>query len=320
VDPAIADQPDGLYALFETSRGNILASLDLQRCPMTVTAFIGLAEGTIKAAERPGRFYDGLVFHRVVSKAAGAEYDFMIQGGDPAGDGSGGPGFSFADELDPALNFDAAGRLAMANGGPDSNGSQFFITLAPAPWLDQRHTIFGQVMKGQDNAAGILPGDKITKLTILRKGMAAEAFQADPAAFDLSQKAAADVYAKKIADAVAKALPGAQKAPDGALFVIDRPGSGAAPLAGQTVTMNYSGSFLSGRTVDASPEGQPVSVKVGTGRLIAGWDQALMDMKTGEKRRVLLPPELAFGANGISGMIPPGSWLLLDIELVSVSN
>lgn len=320
-DPILANGPDGLYVLFDTPKGKILAALDLQRSPMTVTAFVGLAEGTIKASNRSGPFYDGLNFHRVVSKAAGSDSDFMIQGGDPEGTGQGGPGFTFPDELDPALEFSAPGMLAMANSGADSNGSQFFITLDTAHWLDQMHTIFGQVVSGLDVAARIQPGDAITKVTILRKGKTAEAFRADPSNFDLLEKSAVERNARKNTDAIARLLPNAQKSANGLSYVIDKAGSGSPALAGQTVSMYYTGSFLSGRVFDSNLQsGQPAMVKVGTGKIIPGWDQTLMEMKPGEKRRVLLPPDQAFGANGVENVIPPNAWLLLDIELVSVGN
>jgi peptidyl-prolyl cis-trans isomerase A (cyclophilin A) len=147
----------GLYAVFETSQGNITCQLFPDRAPETVENFTGLAKGTKEfvdpasnqSVKRP--FYDGLTFHRVIP-------DFMIQGGCPLGTGTGGPGYKFKDEFADGLGFDRPGRLAMANAGPNTNGSQFFITVAPTAWLDKHHTIFGQVVEGQDVA------DKISKL------------------------------------------------------------------------------------------------------------------------------------------------------------
>ena len=153
-------RPAGTYAIFETSQGNIVVRLLEKEAPKTVANFVGLAEGTKEFTdEKTGQkgkrpFYDGLVFHRVIPQ-------FMIQGGCPQGSGMGGPGYKFADEFDPSLKHSKAGILSMANAGPNTNGSQFFITVAPTPWLDNRHTIFGEVVEGQDVAAKIsnLPRD-----------------------------------------------------------------------------------------------------------------------------------------------------------------
>ena len=139
----------GTYAIFETSQGNIVVRLLEKEAPKTVENFIGLAEGTKEFIdERSGqkhkkKYYDGLTFHRVIPQ-------FMIQGGCPRGDGRGGPGYTFGDEFHPSLKHSKAGKLSMANAGPGTNGSQFFITVAATPWLDNKHTIFGEVVEGQD--------------------------------------------------------------------------------------------------------------------------------------------------------------------------
>jgi len=154
-------RPAGTYAIFETSQGNIVIKLLEKEAPKTVENFVGLAEGTREFTnEKTGKkekrpFYDGLVFHRVIP-------DFMIQGGCPHGSGMGGPGYKFADEFHPALKHSKAGKLSMANSGPNTNGSQFFITVAPTPWLDNKHTIFGEVVEGQDvaNKISALPRDR----------------------------------------------------------------------------------------------------------------------------------------------------------------
>ena len=141
-------RPAGTYAIFETSQGNIVTRLFEKEAPKTVANFVGLAEGTKEFTnEKTGQkekrpFYDGLIFHRVIPQ-------FMIQGGCPHGSGMGGPGYKFADEFHPSLKHSKAGMLSMANAGPGTNGSQFFITVAETPWLDNRHTIFGEVVEGQ---------------------------------------------------------------------------------------------------------------------------------------------------------------------------
>ncbi len=169
--------PDGLYARFETSRGVIVARLYDEQAPLTVGNFVGLAEGLMPWRDpsdgqiRKTHFYDGLTFHRVVP-------DFVIQGGDPLGDGRGGPGYVFPDEFSPRLKHDRAGVLSMANAGANTNGSQFFITQKATPWLDGRHSVFGQVVQGLDVVGRIRPGDRIVHLTILRSGARAKAFDA----------------------------------------------------------------------------------------------------------------------------------------------
>ena len=171
---ADAPLPDGLYAEISTPKGTITCELESARAPLTVANFVGLAEGTLGPAPRKP-FFDGLKFHRVVPH-------FVIQGGDPLGTGEGGPGYSFPDEFSAALGHDAAGVLSMANDGPDTNGSQFFITLAPAERLNFLHSVFGRTVRGADVPARVVEGD-VMKVRILRLGAAAQAFKADDAAF-----------------------------------------------------------------------------------------------------------------------------------------
>jgi len=176
---------DGLYADIDTTKGRILVQLEFEKTPLTVTSFVGLAEGTKnyskdRSAPKPANgvpFYDGIVFHRVIR-------DFMVQCGDPTGTGAGGPGYRFRDEIDPSLRHDRPGILSMANAGPGTNGSQFFITHVPTPWLDGKHAVFGSVVEGQDVVNAIAQGDKIKTVRIHRVGEKAQAFKADQAAFD----------------------------------------------------------------------------------------------------------------------------------------
>ena len=157
-----------LKAVFETEKGTINVTLFADQTPLTVANFVNLAQRG---------YYDGLNFHRVID-------DFMIQGGCPQGTGTGGPGYRFADECCAELKHDRPGLLSMANAGPGTNGSQFFITHVATPWLDGKHTVFGKVVSGQDVVDAIRQGDTITTLEIIRKGEAAKGFTTDQAAFD----------------------------------------------------------------------------------------------------------------------------------------
>ena len=180
--------PDGLYAEFTTPHGVFVTELFHQQVPLTVANFVGLAEGTKnyskdgsapKKQDKP--YYDGLVFHRVIP-------NFMIQGGCPLGRGNGGPGYKFKDECLPELKHSGPGILSMANAGPVSNGSQFFITHVATPWLDGKHTVFGHVVEGQAVVDKIAGGDKINSVKIVRVGEKAKAFKGDQADFEKFSK------------------------------------------------------------------------------------------------------------------------------------
>jgi cyclophilin family peptidyl-prolyl cis-trans isomerase len=180
--------PDGLYAEMETSKGKIVLFLEFEKTPLTVANFVGLAEGTKNYSRDGGAptaqgkpFYDGLTFHRVIP-------DFMIQGGDPQGNGRGGPGYQFRNEIVATLKHSGPGILSMANAGPDTNGSQFFITHKETPWLDGKHTVFGHVVEGQDVVNKIVQGDTIKTLKIVRIGAKAKAFKGDEADFQKLSK------------------------------------------------------------------------------------------------------------------------------------
>ncbi len=316
---AVAQTPqlaDGLYAEFKTERGTFVCSLDYQRAPMTVANFVGLAEGTIQANGVKGRkFYDGLTFHRV-------EPGFVVQGGDPNGDGTGGPGYEFPNETSPLLKHDSAGVLAMANAGPDTNGSQFYITLAPAPHLDGSYNVFGRVVQGMDVVQAIKQGDHMTTVRILRIGGAAGAFVVTQKSFDnlvaKAKAAATQRHAKERADAISqiqKKWPKLITTKSGLMYEVLKEGSGGSPAASATVTVKYTGMLLDGTIFDSTDQhGGSATLQVN--RVIPGWSEALQAMKRGERRRLVIPPELGYGARGYPGVIPGNAFLVFEVELV----
>jgi peptidylprolyl isomerase len=318
-----ASYGNGLFARINTDKGDIVVRLEFQKTPLTVCNFVALAEGKMNAAGGK-RFYDGLTFHRVISKANGDKEDFMIQGGDPQGNGSGGPGYKFPDEIVSSLKHDGPGVLSMANAGPGTNGSQFFITHVATPWLDGKHTVFGRVVEGQDVVNAIRQGDKIKNITIIRNGPLANQFKADQAAFDaLLKDTAGGGKTQRDADIaqINTKYPNAVQTPSGVKYIIQKKGTGNKPAAGRTVQVNYRGSFLSGQVFDSSDihGGKPLEFPAGVGAVIKGWDEMVMDMQVGEKRLAIIPPELAYGERGAAnGVIPPNSFLVFEMELVGV--
>jgi cyclophilin family peptidyl-prolyl cis-trans isomerase len=305
-----AKYPDGLYAEIATPKGTIVCALEFEKAPLTVTNFVALAEGTIPHSRGEGRpFFDGLTFHRVVP-------GFVIQGGDPQGNGIGGPGYEFPDEIHPALKHTGPGTLSMANAGPNTNGSQFFITLAATPHLDGKHAVFGRVIQGQDVVDKIVPGDTMDKVTILRVGKAAGAFKTDRASFDERVRAAMKGGVESIEKTIAERWPNALKTKSGLRYVVLKEGSGPTPKSGASIKAHYTGTLLDGTKFDSSVDrGEPLQFPVGTGQVIRGWDEALLTMKKGEKRTLIIPPDLGYGSRGV-GPIPPNSTLVFDVELV----
>jgi FKBP-type peptidyl-prolyl cis-trans isomerase len=312
---------DGLYAKFNTDKGEILCLLEYKKTPLTVTNFVGLAEGTKElgggAKMKGDHFYDGLKFHRVIA-------DFMIQGGCPLGTGTGGPGYSFPDEIDPSLTHSGPGILSMANAGPNTNGSQFFITHVATPWLDGKHTVFGHVVAGQDVVNKIAAGDTINSVEIIRVGAEAQAFKADQAAFDaLLKDFEASKREKELAameaeqKLIAENWPEAITTPSGLKYVVVQEGEGETPTKGQVVTVHYTGKLLNGKKFDSSIDrGKPIDFPVGRGQVIPGWEEALLGMKKGEKRVLIIPPQLGYGPQG-RGPIPPNATMVFDVELVN---
>ncbi len=320
----------GLYAEIVTSKGTIVLSLEYKKVPVTVANFVGLAEGKIDNSAKPKGtpFYDGLTFHRCIH----TPQPFMIQGGDPQGTGQGGPGYSFGDEFDYSLKFDQVGLLAMANAGPGTNGSQFFITENQTPWLNYKHTIFGHVVEGYPIVSQINDGEVMSRVNIIRVGKDAEAF--DAAAVwakkdELLKKKVAEFAAAKAEedkkytisaeDLVKKQYPTAKKTASGLYYVVEKEGTGAKAVAGKSVSVHYTGTLADGKKFDSSYDrNQPITFVLGQGQVIKGWDEGIALMSVGAKYKLIIPSSLGYGANGAGGVIPPNATLIFDTELMDV--
>jgi peptidyl-prolyl cis-trans isomerase A (cyclophilin A) len=313
----VKDQPDGIYALITTTKGEILGFLESEKVPVTVANFVALAEGKMPNNAKPAGtpYYDGLTWHRVIP-------NFMIQGGDPQGNGQGGPGYSFPDEFDPSLKHDKPGMFSMANAGPGTNGSQFFITHVPTPWLDNKHSIFGHVVTGQEVVNAIAQGDKIVKVEIIRKGDKAKAFDAVKV-FEGSKKDAQkklDEQRKKDEEMVTKYKATAKTTASGLMYIIEKDGSGKVPNVGDTVTVHYSGTLLNGTKFDSSYDrNDPIKFPIGVGMVIKGWEEGIMMLKPGTKAKFIIPSNLAYGSQSPSPLIPANSTLVFDVELIAVT-
>lgn len=324
---------DGLYANMVTTKGTMLIKFYEDKTPMTVANFVGLAEGKIKnSAKAEGvPFYDGVIFHRVIK-------DFMLQGGDPDGIGTGGPGYSFEDEFDESLRHTKKGILSMANSGPATNGSQFFITEVATPWLDDRHAIFGEVVEGLeviDTIANVEKGaqDKpkedvvIEKVEIIRKGdhykkyEPAQAFEEAKAnhAKKIAEKKAKEEAAKAAEVARLKELETKASSTDSGLkYVIIEDGAGAVPVHGDPIKVHYTLRLGDGEKVDSSfDRNEPLEVTVGVTGLIQGWMEALELFKRGSKVLLIIPSDLGYGARGAGGVIPPNATLYFDMEILN---
>ena len=315
---------EGLFAVLQTEKGQIVLELFFKETPMTVANFVGLAEGTLDAAKGEP-FYDGLLFHRVIS-------DFMIQGGDPQGNGTGGPGYKFADEFVDGFIFDKPGKLAMANSGANTNGSQFFITHVPTDWLNYKHTIFGQVVTGQDIVDAVEQGDHIQALQIIRQGAEAEKFTVTQDSFNKlkaegEKKAAkfaeeqAAREAKRAEEMLKEITKGFEKSKEGIYFKIAEKGVGEKVGKGKNVTVGYMGYLVDGAVFDASrefhPQGHdPLSFTTGAQQMIPGFDFMVQDMQKGEVRKTVIPPALAYGERGYPGVIPGNAYICFDIKVL----
>lgn len=348
------DLEDGVYAEFNTSKGTTIAELYFEETPLTVANFVALAEGEhegVTDSTKIGKnFYDGLIFHRVIK-------DFMIQGGDPQGNGRGGPGYKFANEIVDSLQHSKKGILSMANSGPGTNGSQFFITLKETPWLNGRHTVFGEIVEGIEiidsiGATETLPGDKpkdsivINTVKIIRKGSAAKKFDGNKI-FQAESQRLKDEKAEKERIAIEKAagtkskLDGyktkATKLDSGLEFYLINAGEGEKVKAEQQVGVFYAGYFEDGRLFDTNIESiakatdtynpqraqqngyAPMPVPYSNkANMIPGFKEGLLKMnKIGDKAVFFIPSHLGYGARA-TGPIPANSNLVFEVEFKEI--
>jgi len=352
---AYKDLGDGLFADIETTQGNIIVKLNYKETPVTVANFVTLAEGknTFVKAEYKGKpFYNGTIFHRVIK-------DFMIQGGDPTGTGMGEPGYRFEDEIVPTLKHDKKGILSMANAGPATNGSQFFITQVPTPHLDGRHTVFGETVKGLEvidaiaNTKTVMNDKpekdiKINKITIIANGKDAKSFNAVKVFEDYfkeinkrerEKEAKTKAAAAKFLEEVKVQEPQAKALPSGVKIFKLVDGKGKQPNHTHQVMVNYAGYLKNGTLFDSNVKeieeayGKYDSLREQQGgyqafpmpyntsaQLIPGFRDALLTMKVGDKIRVFIPAALGYGERGAGDVIPPNSDLIFDIEITDIAK
>lgn len=331
--------PEGLYAELQTNKGSMTLALEFEKTPLTVANFVSLAEGNNKKAAKKFKrkpFYNGLKFHRVIS-------DFMIQTGDPNGDGSGGPGYNFSDEINPELNHDKVGILSMANRGANTNGSQFFITHLPTPHLNGKHTVFGHLVNGQETLFKIQQGDEIQSVKILRVGKKANNFNASRYFYKTlkkqqkAQKKKEKTTKKEITKNLKKFKDFNNKAiltKKGVKIIYLQKGTLEKPIEDTEVLINYAGFLENGNLFDSNVETiaqtfnqfnikrkqhngyQPISMIYGkNNNHIEGFVEALSQMNYGDKCLVFIPSALAYGSASI-GPIKENSNLIFEIELL----
>lgn len=307
---------EGIYAKISTEKGDILINLTYKLTPGTVGNFVALAEGNLENSAIPqGKpYYNGLKFHRVIP-------DFMIQGGDPAGTGAGGPGYQFDDEFHPDLKHTGPGVLSMANAGPGTNGSQFFITHVETSWLDNKHTVFGNVIEGMEVVNSVAQGDTMKEVSIIRVGEDAEKWNAVETFRKFTgAKLEREAAAKKAQEELLGELSeGFEKTESGLRYKIIQKGEGPKPEKGQTVAVHYKGMFADGGVFDSSyKRGNPIEFPVGMGNVIKGWDEGILLLNKGDKARFVIPSHLGYGENGAGGVIPPNATLVFDVELMEI--
>ena len=306
---------EGLFAKMETNKGTIILKLEDKLTPITVANFVSLTEGNNSYVEsnfKNKKYYDGILFHRVIP-------DFMIQGGDPTASGTGGPGYKFDDEI-TSLKHDGPGILSMANAGPGTNGSQFFITHKDTPWLDGKHTVFGKVIEGMAVVDSITSMDTIKKVTIIRNGNDAISFDAN--------KIFSDYFTKKNEQEKRRILNETQKISEltkdfkttnsGLFYKIHNSGIGKNPKNGDLVSVHYKGMLIDSTVFDSSYQrNKPIEFTLGVGQVIPGWDEGISLLKKGAKATLVIPANLAYGPSGAGGVIPPNATLIFDVELES---
>ena len=306
---------NGLFATLSTSKGEIKIELEFEKTPGTVGNFVGLSLGLINNSIKPlgEAYYNGLKFHRVIN-------DFMIQAGCPFGTGTGDPGYKFDDEFHSELKHDRPGVISMANSGPSTNGSQFFITHVETPWLDNKHTVFGNVIDGMDVVNSISQNDEIISVKINAVGDKAKAFDAAKAFEDFNKSKADRIKKEKENELkILKDLSkGFSKTSSGLLYKFEKENNSHKPSNGNKVKVHYKGMLLDGTVFDSSfKRNQPIEFTLGVGQVIKGWDEGISLLGIGDKASFIIPSDLAYGASGAGGVIPPNATLVFEVELIS---
>ena len=306
---------NGLFATLSTSKGEIKIELEFEKTPGTVGNFVGLSLGLISNSIKPlgEAYYNGLKFHRVIN-------DFMIQAGCPLGTGTGDPGYKFDDEFHNELKHDRPGVISMANAGPSTNGSQFFITHLETPWLDNKHTVFGNVVDGMDVVNSISQNDEIISIKINAVGDKAKAFDAAKAFEELNKSKADRIKKEKEKEhKMLKDLSkGFSKTSSGLLYKFEKENNSHKPSNGNKVKVHYKGMLLDGTVFDSSfKRNQPIEFTLGIGQVIKGWDEGISLLGIGDKASFIIPSDLAYGASGAGGIIPPNATLVFEVELIS---
>ena len=243
----------------------------------------------------------------------------MIQGGCPKGTGVSGPGYSFDDEFHPELKHDRPGVLSMANAGPGTNGSQFFITHKETPWLDGKHTVFGYTIEGQEVINSVVQNDIIQKIIIKRIGIKAQQWDAVNSfnAFVNQKKDLIRAAKEKESKALDIILADMEKTSTGLHYKINRVGEGKNPTAGSNVSVHYRGMLIDGTVFDSSYQrNEPIHFVLGQGQVISGWDEGISLLNKGASAKLVIPSDLAYGSRGAGGLIPPNATLIFEVELV----